>query len=175
MNLASANIALLVTIGVSSSMAQSGKDADVNSLRVQWETLAESIFVRIPSASLGRVILVVEAEKDRSTIENAFLVSFGRKGAQLMITEEKASGETRVLRISGIVTLESPSLQTSCDARWEEGDGSVSYLGRFRSDVPIKPLENGPPGGTVLERILEPLVVIAGTILVVYLFFTIRS
>jgi len=153
--------------------AQSEKTDETGLLMLQWRSIADSVRVRSPQDASGRIILVVEAEKDRSLIENAFLESFGKTDLRLIVTGEHVSADAKVLRISGIVRLEAPASEVTCDARWEEADGA-QYLGRFRSS-PGEFSRDGSSGATALERFIEPLVVISGAILIVYLFFTVRS
>jgi hypothetical protein len=167
-----ANIALAAVIWMLPLMAQSQNNDGADSLTPQWRSIADSVLtgVRIPVS--GRMALVVETEKDRSLIENAFLASCERKGLRVMLTEEKGSAEAPLLRISGIVNFGPPSNEVSCEARLESGDGGARYLGRFHG---ASMSSAGAGGGSALERFIEPLVVIAGAIMIVYLFFTVRS
>ncbi len=128
--------------------------------------------MKIPVPGSGSMALVVEAEKDRSSIENAFIASCEKKGLRVVLTEKKGSVETPLLRISGVVSLDGPSNEVSCDARVEEGESGSRYLGRFYGG---KKIDEAADRGSMLERFVEPLVVIAGAVMIVYLFFTVRS
>lgn len=168
----SANIALLAVVWMLPLVAQTENiSADASSL--QWKKIADSVLIGIPMPPSGRIALVVEAEKDRSLIENAFLATSEKKGLQILLEQEAASQGTPLMRISGIVNVGPASNNVSCDVRWEEVGGVARYLGRFRGGAEDPAADSG--SGTVFERFVEPLVVIAGAVLIVYLFFTVRS
>jgi hypothetical protein len=154
--------------------AQSVEGGDLNVLKTRWDSIAESVLVRLPNVS-ARVNLVVETETNQSVIENSFLAGFERRGTAVMIGKEVSPEEVPVLRISGIVSLMVPTVRASCDARWEDANGTVRFLGRFHAENGISPSDDGESDRSTMDRIFEPLAVIAGAVMIIYLFFTVRS
>ena len=154
--------------------AQPAGGGDLFVLKTRWDSIAESVLVMVPKVS-AKINLMVETETDQSVIENSFLAGFERRGMAVMIGKEASSEKAPVLRISVIVSLMAPTVRASCDARWEDANGTVRFLGRFHAENALSPSDDGGLGRTTMERIFEPLVVIAGAVMIMYLFFTVRS
>jgi len=162
------NIALVLLLLNVPLAAQSESSDEIAVLKMRWDSVAESVLVKIPGET-GNVILAVEERARQSVIENSFIAGLQRRAIAVTLGGMSSEGAP-VLRISGI---DERGGQPSCDARWEGADGSVQFLGRFVANGAFT--ESVEESSTVLERIFEPLVVLAGTVLIVYLFFTVRS
>lgn len=142
--------------------------------------LADSVGFQEPLA------VVIEGSQQKSLAENAFAEVFQRRGGRISF-----SGKDRtVLRVFVLSEKEEQNdlaagkvlrtIQVTLEARSESPlSDLVRYWGRFerssrdsvnRSDLPWR-----EESATGVEKIVEPLVVIAGSALIVYLLFTVRN
>lgn len=164
-------------------------------LREQASAIAEEILdsLSLSSTSTGRVSLSVRGADFPDILENAMLESLQRRGLSGILTEEVSGGnytlhllvhEQRADLEASMGSTAGRSVKTTLEARVREGDGTARYLGRFfrivsdttmagQQAVPVSNLLGG--SGSFLDKIIEPLVVVAGAFLIVYLFFTVRS
>jgi hypothetical protein len=142
-------------------------------------TLAGEAITTAGFAQGSQIVLVVEADSGKTMIENAFLESLQHAGFQASVRKLDVSPGTTVLRISDVhlgtgtatMSVSNHDAVPEFDARIEH-EASTRYLGHFA----WKGAESGAlTTDSVLGKILEPLVVVSGTVLIVYLFFTIRS
>jgi len=171
---------LMMAVAVFPAFAQeSAQEGDESAVRSQLRELGERVVEAAQLNAGSSVVLAVDAMQRKTIVENAFLASLQRRGINVLLEGERDSVSVPVLRISDVRSghggIPDAVLKTSLDARVEEPvAGTVRYLGHFVSDI----LDSGVPAvqsETILGKILEPLVVISGTVLIVYLFFTVRS
>jgi hypothetical protein len=174
--------------------AQTARMSAILVLRSQAGSIAEEMLGKIGPSLKGidLIQLNVDGGTSRPLIENAFLESLNRMGIHSALTISAAGRALQVTVLDqGIryTTLASGDYQrevrTSIEARDVRTDSSATnYLGQFtRSDIDTVALrEDAGPGlnareaeRTVWDKLLGPLVVIGGTFLIVYLFFTVRN
>lgn len=170
---------LLVWI-VPAASQTSGEDEEF--LRAHWEEIADSVLTRLGRNNVPDVWLIVDTPTAKTLIENVFLERFQQKGAIIILQGEETGGSVPQLRVSGIHMTrtskpgeaDDAAIRTECEVRLEKGNGEARFLGRFEKESPAD-LPGRASGMNVIDRVLEPLVVIAGAVMIVYLFFTVRS
>ena len=171
---------LIVAVAALPAFAQEpGQEGDESAVRSQLRDVGERIVEAAQLNPGSSVVLAVDAAQRRTIVENAFLESLQKRGVRAMLEGDRDSVQTPILRISDVRWDRSGPpdavLRTELDARVEDpGSGAVRYLGHFVSDTQGKAIP-AVQSETILGKILEPLVVISGTVLIVYLFFTVRS
>ena len=136
-------------------------------LRSPWENIADSVILRLPAHG-DAVALSVESQPGRSSIENIFVAKLSEAGFTVTLAREEGRRGMPLLRITPVPVSNEGSAK--CEARWEAQDGGVTYLGNFDETA-----NTGRGSGDIIGRLVEPLVVIAGAAVIVYLFFTVRS
>ena len=156
-----------------------GPEGDESAVRNQLADLGEQVVNTAQLSPGSSIQLAVSASRRKTIVENAFLESLQKRGVRVLLKSEPDSVQEAVLRISDVRWERGGPpdavLKTELDARVEDPvSGTVRYLGHFTSNEQGK----GTPAvqsETILGKILEPLVVISGTVLIIYLFFTVRS
>lgn len=161
--------------------------------RDQLKTMAQEIVARIPLDPPGRVLVSVEGDRLKTLVENAFVEAMSGRGFQPLLGFHGDSKQP-ILRIAVLDqsvfynglhqgTFERKSRQI-LEVRFEKGYGEpASIIGMFtRENVDtVASKENGlqllqtpePPG--FMEHVFSPLVVIAASVAIIYLLFTVRS
>jgi hypothetical protein len=165
-------------------------------LRSQAGVVAEETLARLTtSLSEARdLVLSVEGAGTRSLIENAFLELLHRRGIQAAIRSGQA-GDKRTLQIvvleqqvryTGLASGEyRREVRTSIETRDFLRDSSrTQYVGTcshqdvdtvaFREDIGLYPAAR-ETDRTLFDKLLEPILLVGGAFLVVYLFFTVRN
>ena len=171
---------LILAVAAFPAFAQEpGQEGDEVVVRSQLRDLGERVVEKAQLSPGSTVVLAVDAPQRKTAIQNAFLESLQKRGIRVILEGERDSVRVPVLRLSDVRSDRSRMpdvvLKTELDARVEEPvSGDVRYLGHFVSDAQGQGM-SVVQSETILGKILEPLVVISGTVLIVYLFFTVRS
>jgi hypothetical protein len=165
-------------------------------LRSQAVSIAEEAYAALGQSvsASEHVGISVEGGRMRAIVENAFLDLFARKGleASLQGFQPRTRQVVQVNILDQGVRYSSLSdgqyrrdIRTAIEARRTSNDtSSTAYLGLFQRqqvDTVAFREDAGAAGAaseserTLFDRLLEPMLLIGGTFLIVYLFFTIRN
>lgn len=162
-------------------------------IRSQLQSLANEVVEQAKFDSCNRVNLWIEGDEPRSLAENAFTESLQKKNIQAILKTDTASEWTlhiflleSTVAVQKIDTLKlTRDIRTVLEARTIKGkEREVHLLGTFQREMKdtaqVFPsaqisggLEGEQEGG--FQKLLTPLIVISGAILIVYLLFTVRS
>lgn len=162
---------------------------DQQVIRDLYRTIAEEVIERVDSDSVSGYALTVDSEQSTVTVENAFLEIISSRGRKVQLGPRRTREmlQLQVAVLSQNVRYESleggvfrRSINVSLEMRWQNpGDDSIVYGGILEQakvdTVTARPGQDGDGGRSVVERIIEPAVVIAGAVVIIYLLFTVRS
>jgi len=161
--------------------------------RGQLKTMAQEIVARIPLDPPGRVLVSVEGDRLTTVVENAFVEAMSVRGFQPLIGIHGDSKEP-ILRVAVLDqsvfynelhqgAFERKSRQV-LEARFEKGYGEpASIIGMFSRESldTVAARENAQPfprnaeQPAFMEQVFSPFVVIAASVAIIYLLFTVRS
>ena len=166
-------------------------------LRKQFQEIADDVVAKFTIVPPNNVVVSVESPYPVTSVQNAFLDALQRKGCQpfLHANGDSVSAALTVTVLHEKVTFEDfggknflRTVESEVEARIEFGSfKSAQYLGTFRRSARDTVQEREPeyvktPLGSLHEedastfqRLVGPLIVLASSVLVVYLFFTVRS
>lgn len=165
-------------------------------LRSQAVSIAEEAYAKLGQslAASEHVGISVEGGTARAIVENAFLDLFARKGleASLQGLQPRTRQLVKVSILDQGVRYSSLTdgqyrrdIHTAIEARRTSNDtSSAAYLGMFQRqqvDTVAFREDAGAAGvvsdseRTLFDRLLEPVLLIGGSFLIVYLFFTVRN
>jgi hypothetical protein len=187
---------LLTVLTVTPAVSQIDRTLDGASnsvvIRSQFQSIADEVISKAGFDSSARIDIIVEGEKWRALAENAFIEALRNNGNIPVFGSE--TGADRVLHLFILSTSQKAKsiggdkfereIVTSLEARTElKGGNDIKLLGTFRRswvDTSNVLPDSGFPDDNkektgVLPLLLTPLVVIGSAILIVYLFFTVRS
>ena len=167
--------------------------SDAVILRRQLQTIADQVMDKIKADVAGSVSIAVEGENPRTLAENAFVDAAQERGLRSTIGNSmpnEAILSVYILqaaaRIHELNSKQSERIvDVSLEARLSTAeDREMKLIGTFsESSKDTVPAEFGKPAlpthqaeeGSTLQKILTPLIVIGSTVIIVYLFFTVRS
>ncbi len=159
---------------------------DVMVKHAKFRSIAEELVGDFHISQGKRLVVALESQQQKTAFENILLEALKARGATGRLWIGGGHEEDSVLRVAVLAQEvvrsdlgEGNTRRTTeviVDARIEIPAGEVlaqkvfrrSVSDTLRADVPMQEM-------TVVERLLEPAIVIAGAILVVYLLFTVRS
>jgi len=182
---------------VPTAWGQQGDEATaLTQLRSQAAAQAEE-FVKVLNVVRGaRVGIAVEGTENKEFTTNVFLEVLQKSGFVVSLAGQNVDATLEVFVLTQAVSYDGPengkwkrTIRTALEARLRHTAAEqVQYLGNFdysKVDT-VSQKEDGwwvtnegallagsSPG--VFERIMTPLTVIAATVVVVYLFFTVRN
>lgn len=162
-------------------------------VRHQLKSIAQEVLAKSKFDPKVRVILNVEGDGPRSLAENSFIEIFNDQHFSSILLQRSIDEQTLSIYLLG-VTVTSRQLdsklferrcQTKLDARTVTGlDHETQFIGTFQresldtvhtfSSFDFFP-EQITDKSNLSQRLLTPLILIGGAILIVYLFFTVRS
>lgn len=186
---------LILTIGLTvcsragDSIAVSGAIV----IRSQVQSIAEETIDQAKLDPKGRVAVIVEGEGPQALVENAFIEALQKRN-YISVAKTSAATEQSInifLLDSDVKVRElepkkmERTIRTILEVRIVKGtERETHVLGPFHRetkdtaqvfpDVRL-PLASSSGGEGALQRLLTPLMVITGAVLVIYLFFTVRS
>ena len=166
-------------------------------IRQQLGSIAEEVADKLQIVANSAVIVSVQPHSERELAENAFVKSLENRGFRLFLKPTRDSGAVnlRITILNDRAQFKETAqhtyeriVQTELEARTERDNGeSIAYLGTFHrvssdtvslkdAEVPVQRQgEIGDEGATLFQRLVGPLIVLASGIIVIYLFFTVRS
>lgn len=166
-------------------------------IRQQWESLAQEVVDKLTLAPHTKIALWVQPVADSVSAQNAFLENFLHRGYAPTLNPTKDSDEVKLT--VAVLTDRTQmkeiakdtyqrTVQTDIEPRTERSNGqSVEVLGVFHralvdtvsaqeAALPLPtPSASGNEDATLFQRVVGPVIVLASSIIVVYLFFTVRS
>ena len=170
--------------------------AGVNStfiIRSQLQSIADEVVDSAKFDEKVRVAVVVEGEGLRTQTENAFIEALQKRNYTSVVIDTTATNQRLHLFIFNTemktrelgTKLSERDIRTTLEARMVSGaDHEVHMLGTFRRETKdtaqvftagmLQAGQNNEESG-ILQRVLTPFIIIGGAIVIVYLFFTVRS
>jgi hypothetical protein len=163
-------------------------------IRSQLQIIADEVVDQAKLDTMDRVSVYVEGEAWRSLVENAFIEALQKRNYITVLgTGTKSFGQTLQIFLLGTdirvreinTKLFERSISTSIEVRKIVGTSrQASLLGTYSRQALDTaqvypslqlPLAQKDEKNTVLQTLLTPLIVVSGAVLIIYLFFTVRS
>jgi hypothetical protein len=162
-------------------------------IRLQLQSIADSVIDQAKFDPKGRVALWVEGEGQRSLAENAFVEAFQKRSYTSIVSTRKTSDQTlQVFLLSTDITVRAVdekyserNISIALEVRTVLGaEREVRILGTFHREAkdtaqifPSLQLSMLPANEeeSVLQQLLTPFIIISGAVLIVVLLFTVRS
>ena len=152
----------------------------------QLKSVAEELAAEFSMGRGQRFALTVESQFKKTVVENVLLEVLKDRGAMVHLATAVGSAVDSLLRVVVLVQeakrneLEDGMavryVETVMDARIETRSGTVPAQKIFRRlNTDTLRVRSWSTDASLLERLLEPAIVIGGAILVVFLLFTVRS
>ncbi len=166
-------------------------------IRQQWGTLAQEVVDKLQLAPHSSIELWIQSDADSVSAQNAFLEALQRRGYSPSLGAQNDSSAVRLaiavltnrkqMRGIGSDSYER-TIQTDIEARTDRANGqNAGVLGMFHqalidtvsaqeagSPLPLA-LTTGEEHASLFQRFVGPLIVLASGVMIVYLFFTVRS
>lgn len=166
-------------------------------VRQQWGSIAQEVVDKLQLAPHSAIWLSIQPIADSVMAQNAFLDALQSHGYSPALSSLKGSGAVK-LAVSVLTdrtqfkevrpSAYERTIQTDIEARTERNNGeNVEIVGMFHrvliDTVSSKDVEFPYPRAslaneeqaTLFQRLVGPLIVLASSIVIVYLFFTVRS
>jgi hypothetical protein len=162
-------------------------------VRAQLQSIADEVIDSARFDVQARVAVFVEGEGSRTLTENAFIEALQkRKHSSIVMDTASVHQLLRVYILSNEIKVRELNAsvseritRTTLEARMAAGaEHNVRMLGTFLRETIdtvqapalglIPAVRNNDENG-ILQRMLTPLIVVGGAVLIVYLFFTVRS
>jgi hypothetical protein len=187
------SVVLVIGVTATSSAADSIGVASAAVARSQLRSIAEETLDRAQLDQKYRVAVIVEGEGPRALAENAFVEALQERNYIPVMDIGGASGQSiRVYFLGFDVRVREldhrnmeRTVSTELEVRTVKGLQHESrVLGTFRREdkdtaqtFPENRMPVAAPHGDegTVQRMLAPLIVISGAVLIIYLFFTVRS
>ena len=167
--------------------------ASASVIRLQLQSIADEVINQAKLDPKGRVALFVEGEEPRSLTENAFVETLQKRSYTSLLSTGKTSDQTlHVFLLSTDIKMRSVdekyserNISLALEVRTILGtEREVRLLGTFHREVkdtaqvfPFLQLLVLPANEeeSVMQRLLTPLIILSGAVLIVLLLFTVRS
>jgi hypothetical protein len=162
-------------------------------VRSQLQSIADVVVDSAKLDSKSKVGVLVEGDCALSLAENAFVEALQKRNYTSVLSPDKTLEQTLHIMILGVdikvrkleANLSERNISTSLEARTMKGaEREVRLLGTFYREskdtaetfpsVQFPLVQKNDETG-VMQRLLTPIIVLGGAILVVYLLFTVRS
>ena len=162
-------------------------------VRAQLQSIADEVIDSAKFDVQERVAVFVEGDGSRTLTENAFIEALQKRKYTSIVMDTVSvhqllhvyilSAEIKVHELNA--TVSERITRTTLEARMAVGtEHNVRMLGTFQRltkdtvQAPVLGLipavQNSDENG-ILQRMLTPLIVVGGAVMIVYLFFTVRS
>ena len=162
-------------------------------MRSQLQSIADEV---VDSAKLdikGRVAVLVEGEGPRTLAENAFIEALQKRNYVSMVTDTVSANQIlHVFFISAEIKLREldaklseRNIRTTLEVRMVKGaEREVRILGTFHRETrdtaqvfatELLPTVQKNDETRIFQRMITPFIIVGGAIVIVYLFFTVRS
>jgi hypothetical protein len=188
---------LLINLLVQDVFAQSGKTL-LEVFRSQAKELTEEISLKVPEGKISSLYVSVQGTELSLLFENAILETFSKRSTPIVFVKQDEKATPRinilVLKNESFVRSIEPSIylrtiETTMEVRFDSSETAKHYLGTFNRILKdtVSQSDGNEGSFTVINRstlhvedeklnkILLPAILISSTILIVYLFFTVRN
>jgi hypothetical protein len=189
-------VVLMIFLAGSDAISFTIDSAGVNStsiIRSQLQSIADEVVDSAKFDVKGRVAVLVEGEGLRTLAENAFIEALQKRNYTSVVIDTASinqifhlfifNAEIKVRELNA--KLSERNIRTSLEARVAQGaERQVRMLGTFHRVTKdtaqvftsglIPAVQKNDESG-ILQRMLTPFIVVGGAIVIVYLFFTVRS
>jgi hypothetical protein len=189
-------VLLLLFLAGSNTWSFPNDSARVNStsiVRSQLQSIADEVMASVDFDGKERVAVMVEGDGPKMLTENAFIEALQKRKYSLIVFDTAStnqilhvfvfSPEIKIHDVDGKFSVR--NIQTIVEARKIKGaDHGVRILGAFQRETKdtTDVFSAGSLAGTqkdndtgLFQRMVTPFVVLGGAIVIVYLFFTVRS
>lgn len=186
----------MILLAVSSATSFTNDSIGVNStsiVRSQLQSIADEVVDSTKFDIKARVAVLVEGEGNRTLAENAFIEAFQKRKFTFIVIDTTSvnqilnvfilNSEIKVREVNA--KLFERIIRTTLEARIVKGaEREAHILGKFNREIKdtaqvfseeLLPAVQKENESGIFQRILTPFIVIGGTIVIVYLFFTVRS
>jgi hypothetical protein len=184
---------LLVGSNAVSFTNDSTKVSSTSVMRSQLQSIADEIVDSAKFDVKERVAVFVEGEEPRTLTENAFIEAFQKRNyisitidtvlKNQMLNVFILSSEIKIRQLDP--KLSERDIQTTLEARIVKGaERETHILGTFHRETKdtaqvftteLLPTVQKNDETGIFQRMLTPFIVVGGAIVIVYLFFTVRS
>ena len=162
-------------------------------IRSQLQSIADIVIDQAKLDPKGRVALWVEGEGPRSLAENAFVETLQKQSYTSVLSTEKESEQTlHIFLLSTDIKVRpvdekysERNISITLEVRTVLGpEREVRLLGTFHREIkdtaqvfPSLQLSVSPTieEESLMQRLLTPIIIISGAVLIVFLLFTVRS
>ena len=162
-------------------------------VRAQLQSIADEVIDSAKFDVEDRVAVFVEGEGSRTLAENAFIEALQKRKYSSVLMDTASvhqlfhvyilRAEINVRELNAKISER--NIRTTLEARIVKGaERNVHILGTFQRLTKdtvqtttlglIPAVQNNDENG-ILQRMLTPLIVVGGAVVIVYLFFTVRS
>lgn len=186
---------LILTIGmtVGSRADDSTAVSSMIVIRSQVQSIADETIDQANFDPKGRIAIIVEGEGPQALVENAFIESLQKRNyISVVKTNTPTEQSINIFLLNSDVKVHElepkkmeRTIRTILKVRIVKGpEHETRILGPFHRETKdtaqvfpdVRLAANSSNGNEgMLRRILTPLMVITGTVLIIYLFFTVRS
>jgi hypothetical protein len=179
-----------------SLLASAGDSTGISSITVirsQLRSIANEVVDQAKLDPKDRVSILVESEKSRLLVENAFIEALQERGYISILNSNaivNQSLQVVLLELNVKVqefdsTKYKRNIQTALEVCIIVGsEHEVRFLGTFHRELDdtvqffpevFMPVTSSDDNNSILQRLFTPLIIIGSAILIIYLFFTVRS
>jgi hypothetical protein len=162
-------------------------------IRSQLQSIADEVVDSAKFEFKERIAIIVEGEMPRTLAQNAFIGAFQKRNYISVVTDTAFTNQILDVFIIGTeiqvrkldAKVSERDIRTTLEARMEKGAGHEAHiLGTFKRETKdtaqvfatgLLPIAPSDDDSGILQRMLTPFIVIGGAVMIVYLFFTVRS
>jgi hypothetical protein len=186
----------MILLAGSYAMSFANDSTGVNStsvVRSQLQSIADEVVDSAKFDIKGHVAVLVEGEGLRALAENAFIEALQKRNYASVLIDTTAINQilhvfllNTEIKVRELDTkLSERNIRTTLEARMVKGaEREVRILGIFHRETKdtaqvftpgvFPPVPKNDENG-ILQRVLTPFIVVGGAVVIVYLFFTVRS
>jgi hypothetical protein len=162
-------------------------------VRTQLQSIADEVISQLKLDTKVRVALLVDGEEPHSLAENAFVEALQKSGFAQVISTVKKEEQIIHVSILGVdikvreleTKFSERTIRTTLEARTISGlNSETHFLGKFQREtkdtaqvfsfIQLGTFAKEEDAG-VMQRLLTPFIVIGGAVVIIYIFFTVRS
>jgi hypothetical protein len=186
----------MVIVAESNAVSSANDSSGISStsiIRWQLHSIADEVVDSAKFDASRRVAVIMEGEGQRPLAENAFIEAFQKRQYASVVVDTASvhqilhvflyESEIKVRELES--KLSERNIRTVLEARMEKGaDRETRVLGTFLRETKdtvqavwaeLLPAAQKDDEGGILQRVLTPFIVVGGAIVIVYLFFMVRS
>jgi hypothetical protein len=180
----------------SNALSSANDSTKINSMsvvRLQLQSIADEVVDSAKFDGQGRIAVFVEGEGQRTLAENAFIGAIQKRNYSSVVIDTVSKNQIlHVFLFSPEINVRElnskfseRNIRSTLEVRIEKGaEREVRMLGTFHRDTKdtvqafmaeFHPVVQKDDEAGILQRMLTPFIVVGGAIVIVYLFFMVRS